>query len=66
MLEYKILTERDRKLSGAFDVESLEAALNAYAAEGWRLADSAVVASIWKSAKTEIFLVLERPRAHAG
>ena len=35
-MEYKVLTERDKRFSGSFDPESLEQALNGYAAEGWR------------------------------
>ena len=62
MFEYKVLTERDSRFSGSFDVESLEAALNSYAADGWRLAESVVAASLWKSAKTEIVMILERER----
>ena len=60
MLEYKVLTERDKGFSGAFDPDTLEAVLNRYAADGWRLADGFMVASVWKSVKTEIMLILER------
>ena len=66
MFEYKVLTERDTRFSGNFDVETLETTLNSYAAEGWRLAESFVAASLWKSAKTEIVMVLERPRTESG
>jgi hypothetical protein len=62
MFEYKVLTERDARFSGNFDVEILETTLNSYAAEGWRLAESFVAASLWKSAKAEIVMVLERSR----
>jgi len=36
LFEYKVITERDNAFSGAFDVEAMEAALNAHAADGWR------------------------------
>ena len=65
MYEYKVLTERDRRLSGSFDPESLEAILNSYATEGWRLADGFVVTNIWKSVKAEILIILERQRTAA-
>ena len=60
MVEYKVLTERDARLSGSFDPESLERTLNSYAAEGWRLVSAFTAASVWKSLKSEIMLVLER------
>jgi Domain of unknown function (DUF4177) len=39
MFEYKIRTQRDKTLSGAFDPTELDAALNAHAADGWRIAE---------------------------
>lgn len=60
MFECKILAEKDSALSGKFDLESLEAALNAYASEGWRVVDSVVAGSAWKSFHFEIIVVLER------
>lgn len=62
-MEYKVLTERDSRFSGSFDHESLERTLNSYAAEGWRLVSGFTAASLWKSAKSEIMLVLERAAA---
>lgn len=61
MFEYKIHTQRDRALSGAFDPQKVEAALNAHAADGWRLAEGFMVSSPWKTTKSEIVLILERP-----
>ena len=60
MFEYKVLTERDTKLTGRFDLESLETTLNDYADDGWRLAEGFVAANLAKSAKAEIVLILER------
>jgi hypothetical protein len=60
MFEYKVLTERDKRFSGAFDPEALERVLNEYAADGWRLAEGFMAASLWKSVRAEIVLILER------
>ena len=62
MVEYKVITERDSMFSGKFDVDDLEAALNGYAAQGWRVASSFMAASTWKSFKAEIMIVLEREK----
>lgn len=60
MFEYKILTQRDKVLSGGFDPEALERTLNEHGAEGWRLAEGFMAASVWKTMRSEIVLVLER------
>lgn len=62
MVEYKVLTERDSRFSGRFDPDVLETALNSYAEEGWRVVESFLAASLWKSVKAEIVVILERPR----
>jgi Domain of unknown function (DUF4177) len=62
-MEYKVITERDALFSGAFDPEKLEHTLNTYAADGWRVVSALNAASIWKSVKSEIIFVLERPSA---
>jgi hypothetical protein len=62
-MEYKVLTERDSRFSGSFDPESLETTLNSYATEGWRVVSGFTAASVWKSAKSEIMIVLERVAA---
>ena len=36
-MEYKVLTQQDRRWSGKFTPENLEQTLNSYAAEGWRV-----------------------------
>jgi hypothetical protein len=58
-----VLTERDSRFSGSFDAESLETTLNSYATEGWRVVSGFMAASVWKSAKSEIMIVLERVAA---
>jgi uncharacterized protein DUF4177 len=63
MFEYKVLTERDKIFSGAFDSDALERVLNEYAADGWRLAEGFMAASLWKSLKAEIVMILERSRS---
>ena len=60
MVEYKVLTEKDSRFAGAFDEAALEAALNSYAAEGWRVVSGFLVSSLWKSTKSEIMMILER------
>ena len=48
---YKVLTQRDSWFKGNFSPEMLEEAVNAYAAEGWRVVGVATtdVASFWGS-----------------
>ncbi len=60
MYEYKVFTMRDTKVSGQFDAASLEDTLNGYAANGWRLTESFLATSLWKSGKAKIFMILER------
>ena len=60
MYEYKVLTERDKRFSGGFDPEILEATLNTYARDGWRLVEAVPAANMMKSFKAEIVIVLER------
>jgi hypothetical protein len=63
MLEYKVLTQRDRLFSGNFDLDALETALNSCAAEGWRVVEGFHASSLWKSLKTEIVVILERSKS---
>lgn len=63
MVEYKVLTERDSRISGSFDPDSLESALNSYAAEGWRVVEGFLASSLWKSLKAEIVVILERSKS---
>ena len=61
MVEYKVRRSATALLSGKFDPEALETALNNSAAEGWRVVQGFVAASLWKSLKAEIVVILERP-----
>lgn len=65
MFEYKVLTQRDEVFAGRFDPEVLETTLNSHAGEGWRLTESFVAFNVWKSLKSELVLILERPQADA-
>lgn len=60
MIEYKVLTQSDSRFFGRFNPESLEAALNSLAADGWRVVESILATSLWKSAKSDIIVILER------
>lgn len=63
-MEYKVLTQKDRWFGGKFEPAKIEQALNAYAQEGWRLAE-AVTASfpaMFSSNRDELIFILERER----
>ncbi|MEO8698075.1 MAG: DUF4177 domain-containing protein [Acidimicrobiales bacterium] len=60
MSEYKVLTERDKRFTGGFDPDTLEATLNSYASEGWRLVDAVSTGNLMKTAKAELIMILER------
>ena len=60
MVEYKVVTERDSRFAGTFDPAKLEAMLNELAAEGWRVAQSLLATSVWKTGRAEIVVILER------
>lgn len=61
MKQYKILTQKDRYFSGKFDPAGLEAGINAYANEGWRVVGmtTATFPSLTKG-REEIIVLLER------
>ena len=60
MLEYKVLTHRDRMI-GKFDPEKLEKALNVYAGEGWRFVGVATAdVNALTGKKQEAIFILER------
>jgi hypothetical protein len=62
-LEYKVLTQKDRFFSGKFNPEKLEAALNGYAAEGWRVVGVATgEISAGFTSREEMVFILERDR----
>jgi hypothetical protein len=59
--QYKVMTQKDRFFAGKFDPEKLEAAINSYATEGWKVVavTSASVPS-FGGARDELIVVLER------
>ena len=59
-MEYKVLTQQDRRWSGKFSPENLEHTLNSYAAEGWRVVSSFAVASPWTFSTSQVMILLER------
>jgi len=60
MIEYKVLTQRDRMI-GKFDPAKLESALNAYAQEGWRFVGVATAdVNAITGKKQEAIFILER------
>ncbi len=40
MKQYKVLTQKDKWFTGKFDPQRLEAAINAYAQQGWKVVSS--------------------------
>jgi hypothetical protein len=58
---YKVLTQKDRFFGGKFDPERLEEALNAYAAEGWKVAGVATAdIATWGSSRQELVVIMSR------
>ena len=65
MYEYKVLTERDKRFTGGFDPDALEASLNSFAGEGWRLVEALSAGNLMKSTKGELIMILERTSTSA-
>ena len=59
-MEYKVLTQEDRRWSGKFSPENLEHTLNSYAAEGWRVVSSFPVTNPWSLSSAQVMILLER------
>ena len=53
--QYKVITEKGGWLTGSFNPQSLETALNSNAADGWH-----VVGSTWRSMSADVVVILER------
>lgn len=62
MKEYKVLSQKDKWFSGKFDPQALEAAINAYAEQGWRLVACATpdISSAFGGARQEFIGIMER------
>lgn len=63
MKEYKVMPQKDRFFSGTFDPEKLEAAINAYAVQGWEVI-SVATASIpgFGGTRDEMIVLMERSK----
>src|SRR5262245_49432222 len=59
-MEYKVLTQEDRRWSGKFSPENLEQTLNSYAAEGWRVVSTFPVGSPWSRSSLQVRMRRER------
>lgn len=59
MKQFKVLTQKDKWFSSKFDPEALEAALNAYAQQGWTVT-SACTASFGPGGRDEVIVIFER------
>jgi hypothetical protein len=58
---YKVMTQKDRFFAGKFDPERLEAAINAYATEGWRvIAVTTATIPSFTGSRDELIVVLEQ------
>jgi len=63
MKEYKVLTQKDKWFGGKFDPEKLEQAMNAYAAQGWRVITCATAQiPSFSGNREEMIVVLERDK----
>ncbi|MCL2832031.1 MAG: DUF4177 domain-containing protein [Treponema sp.] len=62
MKQYKVLSQKDKWFSSKFDPGKLEAALNAYAEQGWRVVSSVTgdFKGLVGSERNEIVVILER------
>ena len=63
MKEYKIMSQKDKLLSGKFDPELLEKAINAYAEQGWNVVSMAT-ASVpgFTGPRDEMIVLFERDK----
>lgn len=61
LMQYKVLTQKDRFFGGKFSPEKLEAAINGYAEQGWRAVSMATaeIPSLG-SKREELIVLLER------
>ncbi len=62
MKQYKVLTQKDKWFSSKFDPAALEAALNAYAEQGWSVVSSVTgeFPGALGAKRNEIIIILER------
>jgi Domain of unknown function (DUF4177)/GYF domain 2 len=61
IMQYKVLTQKDKWFSGKFDPEKLEGAINSYAAQGWRVCGVATASFPgFGGNRDEMVVVMER------
>lgn len=62
MKQYKVLTQKDKWFTGKFDPQRLEAAINAYAQQGWKVVSSfsAEIPGLMNLSREEAIIILER------
>ena len=62
MKQYKVLTQKDKWFSGKFDPERLEAAINAYAEQGWTVVGCATASfpGMFSGNREEMIVLMER------
>ncbi|MCL2479001.1 MAG: DUF4177 domain-containing protein [Treponema sp.] len=62
MKQYKVLSQKDKWFSSKFDPARLEAALNAYAEQGWKVITSVTgeFRGLAGTDRNEIVIILER------
>jgi hypothetical protein len=59
-MEYKVLSQQDRRWTGKFTAENLEQTLNSYAAEGWRVVSTFPVTGAWSLSTSQVMVLLGR------
>ena len=64
MYEYKVLTQKDKWFSSKFNPELLEAALNSFAEQGWKVVSSSTAEfpGMFSANRQEIIIILERKK----
>ena len=63
MKEYKVLSQKDKFMSGKFDPELLEKAINAYAEQGWSVVSMATATiPSFTGSREEMIVILERDK----
>jgi len=62
MKTYKVVTMKDKWISGKFDPAVLEQVLNSYAKQGWSVCNSvtATIPGVLSGSREELIVILER------
>jgi hypothetical protein len=64
LIEYKVLTQRDKWFAGNFDLDKLEQAINSYAAQGWQVMSvtTARVPAVPEGHRDELVVIMRRDK----